>query len=62
MKIDIDGLTYEEIKEVVERLRNMKIEAKFRRLGGTVVLQTEQGPVQLPQNEAAELWGIPAMF
>lgn len=62
MKINIDELTYEEIKDVVDRLRQMKIETKFRRLGGTIMLQTEQGPVQLPRNEAVELYGVPAMF
>ncbi len=62
MKINIDELTYEEIKEVVDRLRQMKIESKFRKVGSTVVLQTEQGTVQVPNNEAVELYGIPAVF
>jgi hypothetical protein len=62
MKINIDELTMEEIHEVVDRLRNLKIETKFRRLGSSVVLQTEQGPVQLPQNEAVAILGVPAMF
>lgn len=62
MKINIDELTYEEIKDVVDRLRNLKIETKFRRLGSSIILQTEQGPVQLPRNEAVELLGVPAMF
>ncbi len=62
MKINIDELTYEEIKEVVDRLRQMKIESKFTRMGGMIVLQTEQGTVQVPQNEAAALYGIPAVF
>lgn len=62
MKINIDELTYEEIKNVVDRLREMKIEAKFRRIGATVMLQTEQGAVQVAANEAVELYGVPAMF
>lgn len=62
MKFNIDELTYEEIKEVVDHLRQMKIETKFARLGSTVVLQTEQGQVQLPKNEAAAILGIPAIF
>ena len=62
MKINIDELTYEEIKEVVEQLRNMKIETKFRRLGGSLILQTEAGPVQLPQNEALTIYGVPQMM
>jgi len=62
MKINIDELTYEEIREVVDRLRQMKIETKFRRMGATIILQTEQGTVQIPQNEAAALYGIPAVF
>jgi len=62
MKFNIDELTYEEIREVMDRLRNLKIETKVRRLGASVVLQTEQGPVQLPQNEAMAILGVPAMF
>ncbi len=62
MKINIDELTYEEIKEVVDRLRNMKIETKFRRLGPSIILQTENGPVQLPEAEAIDIFGIPAMM
>ena len=62
MKINIDELTFEEIKEVVDRLRSMKIEAKFRRMGPSIILQTEQGPVQLPNNEAIEILGVPAMM
>jgi hypothetical protein len=62
MKINIDELTYEEIKDVVDRLRQMKIETKFRRIGGMIMLQTEQGAVQVSQNEAAALYGIPAVF
>ncbi|MCX6769829.1 MAG: hypothetical protein NT051_04085 [Candidatus Micrarchaeota archaeon] len=62
MKINIDELTYEEIHEVVSRLRQMKIETKFMRVGASVVLQTEQGPIQVAQNEAAAFFGIPAMF
>jgi hypothetical protein len=62
MKINIDELTFEEIKEVVDRLRNMKIETKFRRVGPSIVLQTEQGPVQVAQNEAIEILGVPAMM
>ena len=62
MKINIDELSYEEIKDVVDRLRQMRIEAKFRRVGATVVLQTEQGAVQVQQEEAVELYGIPAVF
>ncbi|VVB99944.1 Uncharacterised protein [uncultured archaeon] len=62
MKINIDELTYEEIKEVVDRLRQMKIESKFRRVGATIMLQTEQGVVQMPATEAVELYGIPAVF
>jgi len=61
MKINIDELTYEEIKDVVDRLRQMKIEAKFRRVGATIMLQTEQGVVQVAANEAVELYGIPAI-
>ena len=62
MKINIDELTYEEIREVVEQLRCLKIEAKFHRLGGSVVLQTEQGPVQVPHAEAVDVLGLPAVF
>ena len=62
MKINIDELTYEEIKEVVDRLRQMKIETKFRRFGSSIILQTEQGPVQVAANEAIALYGVPAMF
>ena len=62
MKINIDELSYEEIKDVVDRLRQMKIESKFRKVGETVVLQTEQGAVQVQQEEAIELCGIPAVF
>ncbi|MCX6772644.1 MAG: hypothetical protein NTV88_02645 [Candidatus Micrarchaeota archaeon] len=62
MKINIDELTYEEIKDVVDRLRQMKIETKFRRFGATIMLQTEQGVVQVARNEAVELYGVPAMF
>jgi hypothetical protein len=62
MKINIDELTYDEIKDVVDRLREMKIESKFARLGASIILQTEQGPVQLPSNEAVEILGIPAIF
>ena len=62
MKINIDELSYEEIKDVVDRLRALKIESKFSRLGASVILQTEQGPVQLAHNEAVELFGIPAVF
>ncbi|HIH19336.1 TPA: hypothetical protein HA225_05145 [Candidatus Micrarchaeota archaeon] len=62
MKINIDELTFEEIREVVERLRNLKIETKFRRVGPSIILQTEQGPVQLPNNEALEIAGVPAMM
>ena len=62
MKINIDELTYEEIKEVVDRLRNMKIETKVRRMGPSVILQTENGTVQVGQSEAVELLGVPEMF
>ncbi len=62
MKFNIDELTYEEIKEVVDHLRQMKIETKFARLGSSVILQTEQGQVQLPKNEAVAILGIPAIF
>ena len=62
MKINIDELTYEEIKDVVDRLRQMKIETKFRRVGATIMLQTEQGVVQVAANEAVELYGVPAIF
>ena len=62
MKINIDELTYEEIKEVVDRLRQMKIETKFRRFGSSIILQTEQGPVQVAANEAIALYGVPAML
>jgi hypothetical protein len=62
MKFNIDELTYEEIKDVVDRLRAMKIESKFSRHGASVILQTEQGPVQVARNEAVELFGIPAVF
>ncbi len=62
MKFNIDELTFEEIKDVVDRLRNMKIETKFRRLGASIILQTEQGPMQVAQNEAVEIFGVPAMF
>ena len=62
MKINIDELTYEEIKEVVDRLREMKLETVMRRFGPSVILQTEQGPVQIAESEAAEIYGVPAMF
>ena len=62
MKINIDELTYEEIKEVVDRLREMKLEAVMRRMGPSVILQTEQGPVQIAECEAAEIYGVPAMM
>ena len=62
MKFNIDELTYAEIREVVDRLREMKIETKFSRVGASIVLQTEQGPVQVPQDEAVELFGISAVF
>ena len=62
MKFNIDELSYEEIKDVVDRLRAMKIESKFSRLGSSVVLQTEQGPMVVASNEAVELFGIPALF
>ena len=62
MKFNIDELSYEEIKDVVDRLRAMKIESKFSRLGSSIVLQTEQGPMVVARNEAVELFGIPAVF
>ena len=62
MKINIEELTYDEIKEVVDRLRALKIESKFAMSGSAIVLQTEQGPVSLPKNEAVALVGIPALF
>lgn len=62
MKINIDELSYDEIKDVVDRLRAMKIESKFARLGSSIVLQTENGPMQVARNEAVELFGIPAVF
>jgi hypothetical protein len=62
MKMNIEELTYEEIKEVVDRLRQMKIEAKFACIGNTIMLQTEAGPIQVPREEAIELIGIPAVF
>ena len=62
MKINIDELTYEEIKEVVDRLREMKIETIIRKSGPSVILQTEQGPVQIAEDEATEIYGVPAMM
>jgi len=62
MKFNIDELSYEEIKDVVDRLRAMKIESKFARRGESVVLQTEQGPMVVARSEAVELFGIPAVF
>lgn len=62
MKFNIGELTVEEIREVVDRLRQMKIETKLRRLGSSVILQTEAGPVQVAGNEAVEILGVPAMF
>jgi len=62
MKINIEELSYDEIKDVVDRLRAMKIESKFARLGSSIVLQTEQGPMVIARNEAVELFGIPALF
>lgn len=62
MKINIDELTYEEIKEVVDRLREMKIETIMRRFGPSVILQTEQGPVQIAEAEATEVYGVPIMM
>ena len=62
MKFNIDELTYEEIREVVDMLRRMKIDAKFACNGNSVVLQTECGPVQVRREEAVEMCGVPAMF
>ena len=62
MKINIEELSYDEIKDVVDRLRAMKIESKFARLGSSIILQTENGPMQVARNEAVELFGIPAVF
>lgn len=62
MKINIDELTYEEIRDVVERLRNMKLETVMRRKGPSMILQTENGPVQIAESEAAEVYGVPAMM
>ena len=62
MKINIEELSYDEIKDVVDRLRAMKIESKFSRLGSSIILQTEQGPMVIARNEAVELFGIPAVF
>jgi len=62
MKFNIDELTYDEIKEVVDRLRQMKIETKFAKRGASVILQTEQGQIQVAPSEAVELFGLPAMF
>lgn len=62
MKMNIEELTYEEIKEVVDTLRRMKIEAKFACSGNCIVLQTECGPVQVAKEEAVEMMGVPAMF
>ena len=62
MKINIEELSYDEIKDVVDRLRAMKIESKFARLGSSIILQTEQGPMVIARNEAVELFGIPAVF
>ena len=60
MKINIDELTYEEIKEVVDRLREMKLETIIRKSGPSIILQTENGPVQIAESEA-EAYGVPAM-
>ena len=62
MKINIDELTYEEIREVVERLRSLKLETVVRRAGPCMVLQTENGPMQVPRNEAVDIFGVPEMF
>ncbi len=62
MKINIDELTYEEIKEVVDRLRMMKLETIIRKSGPSIILQTEQGPVQIAGEEAVEVYGLPAMM
>ena len=62
MKFNIDELTYDEIKEVVDTLRKMKIDTKFSCSGGSVVLYTENGPVQVAREEAVEMLGVPAMF
>ena len=62
MKINIEELSYDEIKDVVDRLRAMKIESKFARLGSSIILQTEQGPMVIARNEAVELFGLPAVF
>ncbi|MCX8195397.1 MAG: hypothetical protein N3G22_04825 [Candidatus Micrarchaeota archaeon] len=62
MKINIGEITYEEVQEVLERLRKLRMEAKIIRLGSSVVIQTDYGAVQIPKNEAAELFGIPALF
>ncbi len=62
MKINIDELTLEEIKEVVDRLRSMKLETVMRRAGPSVVLQTEQGPMLVPKAEALDIFGVPEMM
>ncbi|MCX8197056.1 MAG: hypothetical protein N3G80_01935 [Candidatus Micrarchaeota archaeon] len=62
MKINIGELTYEEMREVAERLRNLKIEISIRRVGTCLILQTENGPVQLHQDEAAETFSLPEML
>ena len=62
MKINIEELTLEEVKEVVDRLRALKIESKFAMSGSSIVLQTEQGRIQVGRNEAVELFGIPAIY
>lgn len=62
MKINIDEITYEEMQDVIARLREMKIESRIRRFGSSVILQTEEGPVHLPQAEAIDILGVPAMM
>ncbi len=62
MRIDIAELTYDEMRDVMQKLRELKMETKVKKLGASFVLQTENGPMQVPRNEAVALLGVPAMF
>ena len=42
MRINIDELTYEEIKDVVERLQRLRMESEFKRRGDSVFIQTKE--------------------
>ncbi len=45
MKIDINGLSTNEVREIVERLRTLKLESYISRLEQNTVLQTYDASV-----------------